>query len=101
MHPDETHEETARREVREETGLEGAVKEKLGEIQYRFYSPEKQERVQKTVHFFLMEYLRGSVKDHDHEVQEAAWFPIPRALELLVYESERDLVQKAASILQH
>jgi 8-oxo-dGTP pyrophosphatase MutT (NUDIX family) len=95
MQGSESLEETARREVREETGLEGKVNGKLGEIHYIFYSPEEQSKIQKTVHFFLMEYLEGSTADHDFEVEEARWFPIDKALEVLVYENEREIVRKA------
>ena len=95
MQETESPEETARREVREETGLEGKVNEKLGEIQYIFYSPEEHSRIQKTVYFFLIEYLHGSVADHDSEVEEARWFPIEAAIDLLMYETERDIVRKA------
>ncbi|MGH7274368.1 MAG: NUDIX hydrolase [Nitrospiria bacterium] len=95
MQGTESPEETARREVREETGLEGKVNEKLGEIQYIFYSPEEHSRIQKTVYFFLIEYLSGSVADHDSEVEEARWLPIETAIDLLVYETERDIVKKA------
>ena len=95
MQETESPEETARREVREETGLEGKVNEKLGEIQYIFYSPEEHSRIQKTVYFFLIGYLHGSVADHDSEVEEARWFPIEAAIDLLMYETERDIVKKA------
>ncbi len=95
MQEAESLEQTARREVREETGLEGKVQEKLGEIQYVFYSTEDHSKVQKNVHFFLMEYLQGSVEDHDTEVEEARWFPIEKAMEQLVYENERGILTKA------
>jgi 8-oxo-dGTP pyrophosphatase MutT (NUDIX family) len=95
MQPSESPEQTAKREVREETGLEGKVTGKLGEIQYIFYSPEARSKVQKTVHFFLIEYLQGSVENHDAEVEEARWFPIETAIKHLVYENERDILKKA------
>ncbi len=95
MQEGESTEQTARREVREETGLEGKVQEKLGEIQYVFYSLEERSKIQKTVHFFLMECLQGSVEDHDAEVEEARWFPIEEAKEQLVYENEYEILKKA------
>ena len=101
MQETESPEEMARREVREETGLEGKVNEKLGEIQYIFYSPEEHSKIQKTVHFFLMEYLQGSVADHDSEVEEARWFPIETAIDLLMYDTERDIVKKALQAVNH
>ena len=99
MQSDESPEQTAWREVREETGLEGKVTEKLGEIQYMFYSPEEHSKVQKTVHFFLMNYLHGSVKDHDAEVEEARWFPIEAAIESLAYKNECDILIKARQVI--
>jgi ADP-ribose pyrophosphatase YjhB (NUDIX family) len=99
MQSDESLEQTAWREVREETGLEGKVTEKLGEIQYMFYSPEEHTKVQKTVHFFLMNFLHGSVMDHDAEVEEARWFPIETAIESLAYKNERDILTKAKQVI--
>ena len=101
MQETESPEETARREVREETGLEGKVNEKLGEIMYIFYSPEEHSRIRKTVYFFLMEFLKGSVEDHDSEVEEARWFPIETAIDLLMYDTERDIVKKALQAVNH
>lgn len=91
----ESFRETAQREVREETGLSGKVIGELGEVRYTFYSPRERSRIQKTVHFFLMEYRDGSVEDHDHEVEEARWFPVGEALRTLAYETERQIAQKA------
>ena len=99
MQEKEFPEETARREVKEETGLQGKVIEKLGEIQYSFYSPEEHSRIQKTVHFFLMEYLQGTVADHDSEVEEARWFPIKTAVDLVEYETERSIIKKAVQAM--
>jgi 8-oxo-dGTP pyrophosphatase MutT (NUDIX family) len=99
MQEGESTEQTARREVREETGLEGKVREKLGEIQYVFYSLEERSKIQKAVHFFLMEYLQGSVEDHDAEVEEARWFSIKEAEERLVYENEREILRKAQQVI--
>jgi 8-oxo-dGTP pyrophosphatase MutT (NUDIX family) len=95
MQEGESTEQTAKREVREETGLEGKVQEKLGEIHYEFYSVEERSKIYKTVHFFLIEYLHGSLEDHDAEVEEARWLPIERAKEQLVYENEREILKKA------
>ncbi len=99
MQEGETPEETALREVREETGLEGKVIKKLGEIQYFFYSPEDRTKIKKTVHLFLLEYIQGSVTDHDFEVEEARWFPIDKAIDLMTYENERETVRRAKESL--
>jgi len=89
----------ALREVREETGLSGAIVDEIGRISYWYYLKEEMIRVNKTVHFFLMRYLDGSTDDHDHEVDEAKWFPIDDALKKLSYKSERDMVKKAKEMI--
>lgn len=95
----ESLEETARREIREETGLEGKIIEKIGDIQYWFFSKEEHARIFKTVHFFLLEYLRGDEKDHNFEVEEARWVLVQEALVKLTHNSERTIMEKASRYL--
>src|SRR5437660_11430835 len=52
-------EQTAVREVREETGLDAKVLRKLGEITYEFYSKADRSRIVKTVLLVMMEWLGG------------------------------------------
>jgi 8-oxo-dGTP pyrophosphatase MutT (NUDIX family) len=94
----ESLEEAARREVREETGVEAEPVDELGEIRY-WYGRDGR-RVLKTVRFFLFRYLTGSVADHDHEVEEALWIPLEEAPERLAYDGERKIAATAASRLQ-
>lgn len=89
----------ALREVREETGLSGVIIDEIGKTSYWYYLKEDMVRVHKTVHFFLMKYLNGSTDDHDHEVDEARWFPIDAALKKMSYKSERDMVCKAKEMI--
>jgi 8-oxo-dGTP pyrophosphatase MutT (NUDIX family) len=98
-HPDpgESAAEAARREVREETGLEAELVEKLGDVRY-FYT-RGGERVLKVVSFYLFRYLSGSVLDHDHEVEEARWVPLDEAPALLAYSGEREMAELALSRL--
>lgn len=98
VEPGETLEEAAVREVREETGLRGRILQKIGEISYRFYSKENRAQIQKTVHFFLMEYLDGDTNDHDQEVEAAAWFAADEAESALHYPTEGDLFRKARAL---
>lgn len=91
--------ETAVREVREETGLEGKIVEKLGEDDYWFYSKSDQARVHKHVHFFLLQYVSGDTAKHDWEVEEARWATFDEAKKLLAYNGERKALEKAKSIL--
>jgi 8-oxo-dGTP diphosphatase len=94
--------DTAVREVREETGLEGRVSKKLGDIRYSYRdrrSAEEPVRIYKRVHFYLLRYLKGDVRDHDHEVDEARWFPIEEAIRNLKFPTERKMVYRALGIL--
>jgi len=89
----ETIEQTAVREVREETGLDVAVVAPLGVIDYWFAVPG--ERVHKFVHFFLMRAHGGDVSRHDHEYDEVRWVPVAEARRLLTYETYREILDRA------
>ena len=94
--------EAAVREVREETGLEGQVRKRLGDIRYSYRhktATGKPVRIYKRVYFYLLRYLKGDVRDHDNEVDEARWFPIQEALNLLKFPTERKMVQRALVVL--
>ena len=91
----EVPEETAIREVAEETGLKGRIIEKLGEITYWYYIKEENIKCRKTVHFFLMEYEGGDVSNHDWEVDDASWFLIDEALKTASYRGEKEIIEKA------
>jgi 8-oxo-dGTP pyrophosphatase MutT (NUDIX family) len=86
----ETHEMAALREVREETGCWAEIFVKLSEISYWFYLNGTKHK--KAVHFYLMRYLSGDTANHDHEVDEAAWFEIRAAKKALKYVNEKRLI---------
>ncbi len=92
----ETVEETALREVQEETGLEVKISAPVGAIEYFF--TQQGTRIHKTVHFFLMEATGGGLDKHDHEFDEVRWVPIEEARELLSYPTERQVVETALSV---
>src|SRR5918997_5364261 len=94
---DETPEETAAREVREETGIVVSVRERLGEVRYTYRRGGR--RVAKTVHFYLCLFVSGDTADHDHEVDEARWIPLEDARTRLSYPGERTMIERALSIL--
>ena len=98
-HPsgNESPAEAAKREVREETGIEADLVEKLGDIQYWYARGGR--RVRKVVSFFLFDYASGSVADHDHEVEEALWIPLEEAPGRLAYKGEREMAESALSRL--
>jgi 8-oxo-dGTP pyrophosphatase MutT (NUDIX family) len=97
VEPDETPEQTAVREVQEETGLEAEVEAPLGEIRY-FYVWEGA-RIRKAVHFFLMRATGGDVSRHDDEMEDVRWFPLSVTLRRAAYKGEREVLQRAAARL--
>jgi 8-oxo-dGTP pyrophosphatase MutT (NUDIX family) len=93
---DETAEQTALREVTEETGLEVRIVAPVGPIQYFF--TQRGKRIHKTVHYYLMEATGGDMANHDHEFDEVAWVTIAEARALMSFSTERDIVEQALSI---
>jgi 8-oxo-dGTP pyrophosphatase MutT (NUDIX family) len=97
----ERAEETALREVAEETGAHGRSLGKLGDVKY-VYTWDG-ERIFKVVSFFLVRYESGRLGDipeaFRHEVAEARWLPLDEAPRLLAYGGERDMAKKAIARL--
>ena len=88
---------TAAREVKEETGLDARLVEKLGDVRYVY--TWKGERVFKVVSFYLFRYRRGRLGDipseHAHEVDATRWLPLEDAPRLLAYGGERQMAERA------
>jgi 8-oxo-dGTP pyrophosphatase MutT (NUDIX family) len=92
---------TALREVEEETGVEGRLVEKLGDIRYVYTWAG--ERVFKVVSFYLLRYSKGRLGDLPpataHEVAEVRWLPLEEAPSLLAYKGEREMAERALAAL--
>lgn len=95
--PGETVEQTAVREVREESGLQVRIIGPLPSIHYRFVQDGT--RIDKTVHYFLMEPIGGDLSRHDHEFERVRWVSFDEAPGLLTFETERSLVATARGLL--
>ncbi|MEU5841061.1 NUDIX hydrolase [Rhodococcus sp. NPDC047139] len=93
----ETAEETAMREVHEETGVRSSVLAELGSIDYWFVTEGR--RVHKTVHHYLLRYLGGELSDADVEVTEVAWVPLRELRTRLAYADERKLADIADQLI--
>jgi 8-oxo-dGTP pyrophosphatase MutT (NUDIX family) len=97
----ERADETALREVTEETGAEGRLVGKLGDVRYVYTWGG--ERIFKVVSFYLLRYSRGRLGDLPpataHEVAEARWLPLDEAPKLLAYKGEREVAEKALASL--
>jgi 8-oxo-dGTP pyrophosphatase MutT (NUDIX family) len=90
----ETLEQTALREVAEETGLTARVIAPLGAQDY-VYRDAGGERVAKRVHFFLMELVAGEAHPRDGEMERIHWCPLEEAGPALTFETERAAVARA------
>src|SRR5215218_9324484 len=95
--PGESPQQTAAREVREETGVTATVRERLGQVDYTYRRGGRP--IDKTVHFYLCEFQGGDTADHDHEVDDARWMPLTDARRRLTYPGERAMIARALSIL--
>ena len=93
----ETIQETALREVREETGLEVEIEAELGHLEYWF--TRKAQTYHKLVHFFLMGARGGSFDDHDPEFDVVEWFSAVQALSSLTFETESGVLRRAIEAL--
>ena len=101
--PGERPDETALREVLEETGVEGRLVEKLGDVKYT-YTRRDGARVFKIVSFYLLHAGRGRLGEIEEamrvEVAEARWLPLEEAPRLLAYGGERAMAAKALARLE-
>lgn len=96
----ETAAQAARREIFEETGIEGQVIAPLTSIDYWFAGPGR--LVHKVVHHFLLEATGGEItveNDPDQEAESAAWVALSELENYLVYPNEQKVVRKARKLL--
>ncbi len=96
--PGESIEQTALREVEEETGLKVSIEASLGSIQYSFVRTQDNTQCHKTVHFYLMKPVGGDVSLHDPEFDLVRWFPQSDVLAAMTHDTERDVVRKALGL---
>lgn len=93
----ETLEQTALREVREETGLQVRAISPLGQVEYWFAAGP--DRVRKAVHFYLMEPIGGDTSLHDQEYDLIRWVPVREARRLLSFETYREVLHRALAAI--
>jgi 8-oxo-dGTP pyrophosphatase MutT (NUDIX family) len=103
--PGEKPEQTALREVTEETGITATILTKLTDIKYSYIrSWGDRARVFKIVSFYLLRYASGEIDDVTRdmriEVKQALWIPLEGAERRLSYRGERDVIRKAQQWLQ-
>lgn len=101
----EKPEQTAVREVHEETGIAAAVVRKLGDIRYVYVrSWGDGAKVFKVVSFYLLKYSSGEIRDISpamrKEVSRAHWIPLAEAGKRLSYKGERDMAAAAFAYIE-
>ncbi len=99
--PGESPEETAVREVAEETGIQATSLGKLGDVRYVYTWDGR--RIFKVVSFYLLRYRSGRLGDlppeTSHEVDEVRWLPLEEAPKALAYQGEREMAERALARL--
>jgi ADP-ribose pyrophosphatase YjhB (NUDIX family) len=95
----ESLEQTARREVTEETGLQVEIERSIGAIEYWFTRVEQGVRFHKIVHHYLMKPIGGDFEQHDREYDLVEWFPARKAVDRLTYRNEAELLRRTLSLL--
>ncbi len=99
----ETPEAVALREVREETGLSNVhVVSDLGEERYSFFWRTEDAFYDKTVHYFLLEFLGGeeATPQREEGFVAAEWVTVDEALSRIKYKETREIVRRARSVLE-
>ena len=101
LEQNETNEQAALREVREETGLVAEIITHLGEVNYQFIQDGK--RIAKTVHVYLMQQTGGELSfEHDphKEASELEWVPVSELLARLSHGNEKRIAKMAIELIE-
>ena len=93
---DETELETARREIKEETGLDVILDQTFRETVS--YSPRRD--TQKVVVYFLALARNYDYVPQEDEIAEIRWVDIIRATHMLTYENDKTIVNKARAAIK-
>lgn len=93
----ESKEETAVREVKEETGAEGKIIKPLPPV--TFWYVFKGEKIKKTVYYYLMEFISGDITKHDTEMENVEFIPVNEVIKKLTYKTDKDIFNKSLPII--
>lgn len=94
----ESKEDTAIREVKEETGIDGEILYELTSVSY-WYMMDGIKR-KKTVYYYIMKFLGGNFEDRDHEMEAVEWVRADEVLGRLTYESDKTVFKQAFPIIE-
>ena len=94
---EESKENTALREVKEETGVDAKIVRPLTPVTY--WLKLENEKIKKTVYYFLMEYTGGDITKHDHEMENVQFLPVDQVEKRLTYKSDKKVWEQAKKLL--
>jgi 8-oxo-dGTP diphosphatase len=94
----EKKEDTAVREVKEETGIDGEIEKALTPVIY--YYTFNGEKRKKTVYYFIMKSLGGDINKHDHEMEKVEWITKDQVLDRLTYPSDKQVWIEAEKLIK-
>jgi len=94
----EKSEQTAVREVKEETGVKAKIIAKITKPETYIYQ-QNGILIFKKVVYFLMKYVSGATKDHCWEMEAVKWLPYPKALAKLQFGGAKEILQEAKKLL--
>ncbi|MCE0452130.1 NUDIX hydrolase [Brevibacillus sp. AF8] len=86
----ETIEETALREVLEETGVAGRLGSKLDMITYVYTHPVTSESIDKEVHYYLVEAYNTEITVQLEEINDVHWHSAKEAWDLQLQRGYRN-----------
>ena len=93
----ESKEDTAIREVKEETGADAKIIKPLTPVTYWFVLEE--EKIKKTVYYFIMEFTGGDISIHDHEMENVEWIDPSEVEKRLTYSSDKKVWKEARNLI--
>ena len=95
----EGKEETAMREVQEETGATGMILHPLAAVS--FWYQWQNEKRKKTVYYYVMKYIEGDISKHDFEMENVVWVPSEKVKEKLTYNADKNVWKEAKKYINN
>lgn len=93
----EKKEDTAIREVEEETGIKATILKPLTPVEYWYVF--EGEKIKKRVYYFLMEETGGDITKHDLEMENVEWVSPEEVKNRLTYKSDKNVWSQAAKLI--